>query len=330
LLTAVTDLAALALGLTILLDPFVVAAAALYQAAAAFSASALNAAAADATLRSDLTCAIFSAISSDGQVTDANFAAVLTNINGVSYATPGIVGLLHDYVSNLGFNGVNAIQAEGSLYAGDCSACGVTGAAYLFSTTTHTQVTLANDIGAGGAWTVGGWLYGVNASASQTIFALGDGPPGFNHGVFVLVSSGNKAQFFTNKGTGSVGTTGATTLGSGKYHVVCTYDGATMRLYVNGVQDGSVAQTGSTFNETGGVTYFGADSAAKMWRWAWYSSALTAAQVLAWYNAGSFASFPPTPAHSWLFDEGSGTTIHDGSGSDNGTASPTGTWTTHP
>lgn len=89
----------------------------------AIGESALNTAASDATLRGDLTCAIFEAIKADGSVTTGNFALVLANIGAISYATPGIVGLIHDYVSNLGYAGIAAIQAEGSLYDGDCSAC---------------------------------------------------------------------------------------------------------------------------------------------------------------------------------------------------------------
>lgn len=90
----------------------------------AIGETALNTAASDATLRADLTCAIYDAIVADGYVTSANFPTILTNIAAISYATPGIVGLIHDYVSNLGYAGLNAIQSEGALYDGNCDACG--------------------------------------------------------------------------------------------------------------------------------------------------------------------------------------------------------------
>lgn len=97
----------------------------LIPAATAIGETALNTAGSDAGLRSDLICAIYSAISADGKVTPANVATIVSNINGISYGTPGIVGMLKDYVSNLGYTGLNAIQSEGSLYGGNC-ACGST------------------------------------------------------------------------------------------------------------------------------------------------------------------------------------------------------------
>ena len=123
LLDAVLSLGGLAFGFAALLDPFVLAAAAFYTAAIAIGATLLNSAAADSTLREDLTCAIYSAISTTGYVTGTNISAVLTNINDITYGTPGIVGLIHDYVANLGIVGINGIQAEGSLFGADCSEC---------------------------------------------------------------------------------------------------------------------------------------------------------------------------------------------------------------
>jgi Concanavalin A-like lectin/glucanases superfamily len=92
----------------------------------AIGETALNTAAGDATLRADITCAIFTAISSDGYVTPGNVATIVSNIGAITYATPGIVGLIQTYVSNLGYVGLNAIQSEGALYAGSCAGCGGT------------------------------------------------------------------------------------------------------------------------------------------------------------------------------------------------------------
>ena len=123
-LTAVTGIIGLALGFTGVLDLALAAAGIFFAAATAIGATELSAAGGDATLRSDLICAIYTAISADGQVTASNFSTVLANVNAISYGTPAIVGLLHDYLSGLGFTGVNAIQAEGSLFDGNCAGCG--------------------------------------------------------------------------------------------------------------------------------------------------------------------------------------------------------------
>jgi len=86
---------------------------------------------ADPSLFSRITCAIYSAIEADGQVTEANFPTVLTNIAGVSYsAHPGVIGTIHDYVEALGYPGIAAIQATGALADYDCTNCsGPTGGA---------------------------------------------------------------------------------------------------------------------------------------------------------------------------------------------------------
>jgi len=52
--------------------------------------------------------------------------------------------------------------------------------------------------------------------------------------------------------------TGTTTLSTGtKYHVGCTYDGANMKVFLNGTQDGTGAKTG-TPNSTSEVLHIGA------------------------------------------------------------------------
>lgn len=86
-----------------------------------------TAAAEDLTLWSDVTCAIYGAISADGQVTDANFPAVLTAVAGVSYAHAEVISGIHDYLAGLGAAGVEALQLTGALAQYDCTGCGSTG-----------------------------------------------------------------------------------------------------------------------------------------------------------------------------------------------------------
>ena len=76
------------------------------------------------------------------------------------------------------------------------------------------------------------------------------------------------------------------------YHVVGTYDGATLRLYKNGVECGSVASTRSLLDHTGpfvvGNTSIlaGRNFDGRLDEPAVYSRALAAAEVLEHYNAG--------------------------------------------
>jgi hypothetical protein len=83
----------------------------------------------DPTLFGQVACAIYSAISADGQVTDANFPALLTNVSGIAYAHSDVVTAISNYVSDLGAAGLQQVQAPGVLAAYDCSACGGGGAA---------------------------------------------------------------------------------------------------------------------------------------------------------------------------------------------------------
>lgn len=62
---------------------------------------------------------------------------------------------------------------------------------------------------------------------------------------FQFYISGGKLAF-TKIANGVATATGATTLAAGTtYHVAATYDGATLRVYVNGTQDGTAATSGT-------------------------------------------------------------------------------------
>lgn len=85
---------------------------------------------ADPSLFSRIACAIYSAIEADGQVTEANYPTVLANIAGVGYTHGDVISTIHDYVANLGYPGLAAIQGTGALAVYDCTNCsGPTGGA---------------------------------------------------------------------------------------------------------------------------------------------------------------------------------------------------------
>lgn len=85
---------------------------------------------ADPSLFSRITCAIYSAIEADGQVTEANYPTVLANIAGVGYTHNDVISTIHDYVQALGYPGLAELQNTGALADYDCTNCsGPTGGA---------------------------------------------------------------------------------------------------------------------------------------------------------------------------------------------------------
>jgi hypothetical protein len=100
------------------------AAGGLYLAVQAGTLSDYTDATADAALWSDIQCAIYQSILADGQVTDNNFAAMVTAVRTVSYAHAGVVTTIADYIEHMGATAVESAQLAGGLYVGDCTACG--------------------------------------------------------------------------------------------------------------------------------------------------------------------------------------------------------------
>ena len=82
---------------------------------------------ADDSLFSRITCAIYSAIEADGQVTEANYPTILANIAAVTYTHSDVITTIHQYVQDLGYPGLSALQNPGALASYDCTGCGGTG-----------------------------------------------------------------------------------------------------------------------------------------------------------------------------------------------------------
>lgn len=98
----------------------------LYQFFTAGNIADLRTAEADPVLWSDVTCAIYNAIHTDGAVTEANCAAVIANICALPYTPAVAISTICAYVTQLGCNGLRAAQVAGALTTGDCSGCGGT------------------------------------------------------------------------------------------------------------------------------------------------------------------------------------------------------------
>jgi len=78
----------------------------------------------DPVLWSQLTCAIYTATSSDGQITDANFPDVQAAVAALSYTHAEVITTISQYLSDLGASGVEQLQTPGALAVYDCTSCG--------------------------------------------------------------------------------------------------------------------------------------------------------------------------------------------------------------
>ena len=137
-----------------------------------------------------------------------------------------------------------------------------------------------------------------------------------------------------NSGTSSYGPNLASTTtvaAATTYHVVGTYDGTTMRIYVNGALEGTAARSGAVNDSSfGGVLAGGGwgtlPSPAFQGRLdevAIYGTALSTARVQAHYFAGAPATYASTvmadsPVAYWRLGEASGSSAADSSGNGNG------------
>ncbi|MEA3287823.1 MAG: LamG domain-containing protein, partial [Candidatus Marinimicrobia bacterium] len=89
-------------------------------------------------------------------------------------------------------------------------------------------------------------IVGEEASGHTALLRLGD-----------AALANNKLQFVLNIGSSETKLDGSTALSADVwYHVAATYDGSNMRIYINGIEDASQAQTGSfTANTTFYISY---------------------------------------------------------------------------
>lgn len=97
----------------------------IYTAIAEGTLSDFEAALTDTALWADITCAIYTAILGDGYVTPGNYAAVMANIEALTFAHADVKTAVVDYLTSLGAVGLAQLSQRGGLVAGaDCSACG--------------------------------------------------------------------------------------------------------------------------------------------------------------------------------------------------------------
>jgi hypothetical protein len=84
-----------------------------------------EAALSDPSLWTLVRCAIFNAIEADGMVTPGNFAAIASNISGITYTYSDVITAIHAFVEGLGATGLAQLSQLAGLNTGaDCTSCG--------------------------------------------------------------------------------------------------------------------------------------------------------------------------------------------------------------
>jgi hypothetical protein len=97
--------------------------AALYIEITSINISDFTAAQTDPLLQSQLTCAIYEAISGDGYIKASNLSAVITNVCAMVYTYPSVVTALCTFITGIGLQNLQAMQNVGALDVADCSGC---------------------------------------------------------------------------------------------------------------------------------------------------------------------------------------------------------------
>jgi hypothetical protein len=175
------------------------------------------------------------------------------------------------------------------------------------------------------AWSMETWVQVPASLPGGFPTFIGFGTATGDESTFLLYHGGR----FSVGNWGGFNLYGGTASASGVYHVVGTYDGTTVRLYVNGVQ---VASTTHTYALVNGFCQLGNDPSGDWWsgslsQVALYNTTLSATQVATHYNHGlvSCALYIQTvladsPLRYYRLNETSGTIAHDsGSQAQNGT-----------
>lgn len=306
---------------------------------------------ASAPFQSDVQCAIYDAIVTDGYVTSGNFSTILANLAAISYVHSDVVTTVHDYVQGLGLVGLQMMQVSGSLYVGDCSACSRNSNALQLTHLDPDFVQMASDLAIGGGdFTIGGWIQSpAGGGYPQGLFCSAQAAPfpsvcgQISLGCYNVYNVGANAQNTGCSGGFCAGSMSSINNG-GNHHIVMTRSGGTLKVYGDGnlLQTNATSASGSLSSGSGNTSIIGGANnnfgsgvepnyaECTVWGWAAYvGTALSATDIANWYAAGSFGNPVGSPTNFWPFGEGSGTSVADTVGGNTGTIYGTPRWVTH-
>lgn len=201
-------------------------------------------------------------------------------------------------------------------------------AAINISGTNHGTITSASWMNVS-SWSVEAWIKPSSVSGNKAIVTR-DGNSGSRGWNLYLINN----HICADDGTALFLTGSASLLANNIYHVVMTYDGTTVKLYVNGSLDGSTTRTmpASSSNDIligvsrAGTAGFANAFAGTIDEVAYYSGALTLTQIQSHYNTGTGVSSSAAGSGSISLSGSSSGATQSGSGSLSlsGSAAPAG------
>ncbi len=193
---------------------------------------------------------------------------------------------------------------------------GKVGQAFSFPGNTNSFVNVGNgsSLNMTGSFTLSAWVYVTGGDADRDIFSKNAGSG--NVAYLLEVSAGtSKVNLIAKVGGAIQALEGNTALSLNKwYHVVATYNGTTLKLYLNGIEDGSLSASGAVevigSALTLGARVNGAERfGGKLDDMRVYSRALSTAEVQQLYiNGGGVLAKPNTTTLTtglvgyWPFD----------------------------
>ncbi len=216
----------------------------------------------------------------------------------------GLVGYWTFDGKNMNWKTGKALDSSGNSNDGTLVSLGTTsspaigkiGQALKFSGIGYIDAGTLSSLNGATAFTLAVWVKprSLPFSGHQGIFGRGDST-GSNRTPWLWGSSGASSlcmQFLTTLGGAADGNLCTSNLTAGTWtHVIYTWDGSTVRNYVNGIQYGFDTTTGHILSDTDATTYLGYIYGYAKWDGLLddlrvYNRALSAAEVLQLYNAG--------------------------------------------